>query len=99
MRKTIVLLALLFVSALSWAQSTLKDEMARVEKQYGVRFIYDASLNLGVPATQKATSLTEALSQLFANGEIQYDIKGSQRDGNRCIDGRDPDRRRRLLRG
>lgn len=78
MRKAAVIFALLFVSAASWAQSTVKDGMARLEKQYGVRFVYDASLNLGTPAgSEEASSLTEALSRLFGTGEIQYELKGN----------------------
>ena len=76
MRKILTMCALLLVSAASWAQSTLLGEMSKLEKQYGVHFVYDASLNLNVPARQESTSLEDALSQLFSANGIRYEIKG-----------------------
>ena len=46
MRKTVVTLAFLFVGAVLWAQTNLRDGMAVLEKKYGIHFVYDASLPL-----------------------------------------------------
>ena len=77
MRKTVVTLAFLFVGAVLWAQTSLRDGMAVLEKKYGIHFVYDASLplerRLGQP---NGTTLEEALAHLFEGSDIRYEIKG-----------------------
>ena len=77
MRKTVVTLAFLFVGAVRWAQTSLRDGMAVLEKKYGIHFVYDASLplerRLGQP---NGTTLEEALAHLFEGSDIRYEIKG-----------------------
>ena len=77
MRKTVVTLAFLFVGAVLWAQTNLRDGMAVLEKKYGIHFVYDASLplerRLGQP---NGTTLEEALAHLFEGSDIRYEIKG-----------------------
>lgn len=76
-RKTVVTLAFLFVGAVLWAQTSLRDGMAVLEKKYGIHFVYDASLplerRLGQP---NGTTLEEALAHLFEGSDIRYEIKG-----------------------
>ena len=70
-------LAFLFVGAVLWAQTSLRDGMAVLEKKYGIHFVYDASLplerRLGQP---NGTTLEEALAHLFEGSDIRYEIKG-----------------------
>ena len=77
MRKTVVTLAFLFVGAVLWAQTSLRDGMAVLEKKYGIHFVYDSSLplerRLGQP---NGTTLEEALAHLFEGSDIRYEIKG-----------------------
>ena len=77
MRKTVVTLAFLFVGAVLWAQTSLRDGMAVLEKKYGIHFVYDASLplerRLGQP---NGTTLEEALAHLFEGSDIRYEIRG-----------------------
>ena len=77
MRKTVVTLAFLFVGAVLWAQTNLRDGMAVLEKKYGIHFVYDASLPLERKSGQlNGTTLEEALAHLFEGSDIRYEIKG-----------------------
>ena len=77
MKRVIMTAVLLLVGAALWAQTTLKSGMAALEKKYGVRFVYEASLPLnGRVETPDGTTLEECLEQLFAGSEIRYEIKG-----------------------
>ena len=77
MRRVILTAVLLLVGAALWAQTTLKSGMAALEKKYGVRFVYEASLPLnGRVETPSGTTLEECLRQLFDGSEIRYEIKG-----------------------
>ena len=77
MRKTVVTLAFLFVGAVLWAQTSLRDGMAVLEKKYGIHFVYDASLPLERKSGQlNGTTLEEALAHLFEGSDIRYEIKG-----------------------
>ncbi len=77
MRRVILTAVLLLVGAALWAQTTLKSGMAALEKKYGVRFVYEASLPLnGRVETPDGTTLEECLEQLFTGSEIRYEIKG-----------------------
>ena len=77
MRRVILTAVLLLVGAALWAQTTLKSGMAALEKKYGVRFVYEASLPLnGRVETPNGTTLEECLKQLFAGSDIRYEVKG-----------------------
>ena len=70
-------LAFLFVGAVLWAQTNLRDGMAVLEKKYGIHFVYDASLPLERKSGQlNGTTLEEALAHLFEGSDIRYEIKG-----------------------
>ena len=78
MKKWMMAAALLLVGAGLYAQTTLRTGMAALEKRYGVRFVYDASLKLdGRAETPAGTTLAEDLETLFSDGEIRYEVKGN----------------------
>lgn len=74
--KRLLTIILLFVGVLQLsAQSTLRREIEQVQRDYGVHFVYDASLPLDVPYRGEALSrksLSDALSTLFAGQNITY---------------------------
>ena len=54
MKRVIMTAVLLLVGAALWAQTTLKSGMAALEKKYGVRFVYEASLPLEAKSGMKS---------------------------------------------
>ena len=61
------------------AQSTIRQQMAQLQEQYGVDFVYDASLPLDAAYrgdTLRALPLEQALDQLFARTSITYNVQG-----------------------
>lgn len=78
MKQWMMAAALLLVGAGLYAQTTLRTGMAALEKRYGIRFVYDASLKLdGRAETPAGTTLAEDLETLFSEGEIRYEVKGN----------------------
>ena len=76
-RKTLLTLTLLFAWVGLWAQTSLLDGMAVLEKRYGIHFVYDASLSLdGRSGQPEGKTLEEALANLFGESDIQYEMKG-----------------------
>ena len=62
---------------ISTSQWTLLTEMQRLQKQYGIHFVYDASLRLDQPYTGpdiSHMSLDKALEALFRHNGIEYKL-------------------------
>lgn len=74
--KQLLTILLLFVAALHLsAQTTLHDQMERMQRAHGVHFVYDADLRLDVPYRGEdlsRKSVDDALRTLFAGQNITY---------------------------
>ena len=77
-RKTLPIVVLLLAATGLWAQTTLREGMAALEKKYGVHFVYDAALPLEKKAGQvDGTTLEQALESLFEGTDIRYEVNGN----------------------
>lgn len=74
--KQLLTILLLFVGSLQLsAQSTLRQQMEWMQREYGVHFVYDATLPVDVPYRGEALrhkTVDEALRTLFAGQNITY---------------------------
>ena len=62
------------------SQTTVKDRMAWVESTYGVRFVYDSTVNMDIPymgtgSMDSGTKLKDVLRDLFKGTDMEWDIK------------------------
>lgn len=78
MKKIILVLCFLLVSFISFAQTTLHEQMLRVQDIYHVHFIYESTLNVNVPykgAEIKGGAIKDVLRTLFEGHNIKYNIR------------------------
>ncbi|PVX59412.1 carboxypeptidase-like regulatory domain-containing protein [Hallella colorans] len=81
MRRLLLIFISLFIGCYSFAQkTTIKIEMEKIQKNYGVHFVYNSNMDLnqsytGVPLTE--IPLKEALRLLFKNSKINYIQRGN----------------------
>lgn len=80
MKKFIYLLLLTAVSQMGHAQTTLRQQIVKVQEMYHVHFVYDADLNMNIPyqgGEIRQTGLKEALHSLFDGHGLRYKKRGN----------------------
>ena len=64
----------------SASQQTVKERMSWIEREYGVNFVYDSSINMDIPyrgegKKDSSVKLSDALRDLFKGTGMEWDVK------------------------